>query len=700
MKWVSKTVLSIIVFALPVCVFAQSGVIEEIVITAQKREQSLQDVAVAVTAFSGAEITGQGVTQAKDIAAQTPNLLTKNAVGNTAPIFSIRGLSLNDFATNGTQPVGVYLDEVYLVNNSQLSFQMFDIERVEVLKGPQGTLYGRNTTAGAVNFISRKPSDEFEADLTLTVGDYELFTIEGAIGGAISERLSGRFAFASENQGEGFFTNTANDTDHGEIERLGLRGQLLWDVGGGASVLLNVHGGRDRSDNWFYSLLANESGLPEGDIIVAADPVDGDIYSGAFNSSPGIDNDTIGVTLTVDWDLERFSIRSISSYEDMEYGRQEDFDSTVLSAGNNDYGGDLKTYSQELRISSPGGGRWDWILGAFYGVDDLDETDVFDETDHPFFLGLVLDEVYNQETTSVAVYSHNEIYLTDNWKLTAAVRYTDEERTFTGGTLGFAEVDNEVNYSEVTGRAGIDYTFSEDLMVYANYSRGYKSGGFTGFFVFVPEEKDPYNPEFINAYELGFKSDLANGLLRVNGAAFYYDYEDLQAFAGVDGFFRIFNVEEVEVYGAELDVWWAPAASLDIKAGVGLLDTEVTESTLPDVAVGNKLGNAPDFQFNTSLSYVLPVGNGYSLRALFTASYQDDVNYSITGNPNQVQGAYWLANGRLSFGADNSRWNVSIWVKNLTDEVYFGEIFSDGALAVGFPAARRTFGAAVNLHWE
>ena len=695
----SRTLLIAVACGISGSVLAQTGGIEEIVVTAQKREQSLQDVSVAVTAFTGEDIAEQGITQAKDIAAQTPNLLTKNAVGNTAPIFSIRGLSLNDFATNGTQPVGVYVDEVYLVNNSQLSFQVFDIERVEALKGPQGTLYGRNTTAGAVNFISRQPTDAFGADVTLTVGDYQAFGIEGAVGGPLAENLSGRFSFASESQGEGFFTNTASGDSHGAVDRLGWRGQLQWDAGA-ASVRLKVHGGRDGSDNWFYSLLANESGLPEGDLIVAADPVDGDIYRGAFNSSPKIDNSASGAALTVDWDLEGFSIRSISSFEAMDYARQEDFDSTVLSAGNNDYTGDLTTYSQELRFTSPAGGGWDWIVGAFYGVDQLDEADVFDETDHPFFLDFVLDEVYNQETASLALYTHNDIVLADEWTLTAGARITDEERSFRGGTLGFAEVDSTVNYSEVTGRLGIDRSLGDAAMAYASYSRGYKTGGFTGFFVFVPEEKDPYNPEFIDAYEVGLKSDLADGLLRLNGAAFHYDYEDLQAFAGVGGFFRIFNVEAVQVTGAELDAWWVPTESLDIRAGVGLLDTEVTESSLPDVAVGNRLGNAPEVQFNTSLAYEWPIGNGNRVRAMFAASYQGDVNYSITGNPNQVQDAYWLANARVGFGPDDGRWTVSVWGKNLGDEAYFGEIFSDGALAVGFPAAPRTVGLTANFRWE
>ena len=687
------------------CLLSLTGVaygqstLEEIVVTAQKRAQSLQDVSVSVSAFTGDEIEEQGVIQPKDIALQTPNLLIKNAVGNTAPIFSIRGISLNDFATNGTQPVGVYVDEVYLPNNSQLSFQLFDVERVEVLKGPQGTLYGRNTAAGAVNFISNKPTDEFAAGVSATLGDYELFSLDTYVNGQLADNVSGRFSFSGERQGEGFFTNIATDEDHGETDRFGWRAQLLWNASESVTALLNVHGGRDRSDNWYYSLIANESGLPAGEAIIAADPVDGDIFSGAFNSTPLIDNDSIGATLSVDWERENFSIKSISSYEKLDYERQEDFDSTVLSAGNNSYVGDLETYSQEIRLSSNGGERWDWIVGAFYGVDELIENDVFNEVDHPFFEGLILNESYVQETTSFALYNHNEFTLNDQWKLTAGIRFTDEERSFVGGTIGFAEVDDEIDASEVTGKLGIDWNVGEDTLLYANYSRGYKTGGFTGFFTFVPEEKAPYNPEFIDAYEIGVKSTFADNTVRINGAAFVYEYTDLQAFAGVDGFFRIFNVDEAEITGAEFDLWWLPTNNLDIKIGLSLLDTEVTRSQLPDVAVGNSLANAPELQFNMAFNYGWELANGGLLKAVFGASYQDDVNFSITENPNQIQESYWLTNARLTYAATDERWSLSIWGKNLGDEEYFGEIFSDGALAVGFPAAPRTFGATLKFEW-
>src|ERR1700686_4459971 len=198
----------------------------EIVVTAQKREQNLQDVPVAVDAFSGAALQAAGAVQPGDLAAMTPNLSTKNAVGNTMPIFTLRGIGLNDFATNGTQPVGVYLDEVYLANNSQLSFQMMDMQKVEVLKGPQGTLYGRNTTAGAVNFITNKPSTTFDAGASVTGGEGDLLGNEAYIIGALGEHLSGRLSVSGERQFKGFFVNDATGQNWGQSRRANWRGQL------------------------------------------------------------------------------------------------------------------------------------------------------------------------------------------------------------------------------------------------------------------------------------------------------------------------------------------------------------------------------------------------------------------------------------------------------------------------------------------
>ncbi len=705
---IKQTTLALAIAALAQGAMAQQA-IEEITVTAQKRSQSLQDVGIAVSAFGSEQLKELGTSQPVELSAQTPNLTTKNAAGNTAPIFAIRGISLNDFASNGTQPVGVYVDEVYLSNNSQLSFQMFDTERVEVLKGPQGTLYGRNTTAGAVNFISRKPTEDFEANLEATIGDYDLYKTEGYISGEITEGLSGRFSAAIERQGEGFYKNEATGKDQGKTDRKAWRGLLSWDASDNVNVLFNLHGGTDNSENIYYKFLSTVPGGVQSAIdALNAAPKSNDIHNGFFNTSPDIDNEAYGGSATINWEInDTLSLASISAYDEMDYSREEEYDSTLVpQASENTYTGDLKQYSQEFRLLG-GNDSWNWILGAFYGKDELEEHDRYNTTNHPIFFGLTLLEDYKQDTTSAAIYTHNEIQLNDELKLTVGLRYTDEERTFDGGSssLGFglpsAVVKHKITSDEVTGRLGLDYFVNDDLLIYGNYSRGYKSGGVSGLFAFVAEEKDPYEPEYVDAYEVGFKSTLADGSLQLNGAAFFYKYTDLQRAGFINGNFNVYNIDESEIKGVELDLWWRPAEGLDIKLGMGYLDSEVTKSTLPNVSEGNTLANAPELQLSTMVGYEWELNNELYAKVVVDASWQDDVSYTSADDSNklQQQDAYSLVNGRIIIGSNANDWTLSLWGKNLGDKEYFSEIYNDDGIVPGFAGAPRTFGLTASKNW-
>ncbi|MBS0394703.1 MAG: TonB-dependent receptor [Proteobacteria bacterium] len=693
-------------------------VLEEVVVTAQKRSQNLQEVPVAVDAFTGSSLAEAGAVQPLDLALITPNLTSKNAVGNTAPIFALRGLSLNDFATNGTQPVGVYLDEVYLVNNSQLAFQMMDLERVEVLKGPQGTLYGRNTTAGAVNFITNKPTPNFDAGVSLTAGEWQLFGAEAYVNGALGDHLSGRFSVAGERQFEGFFVNDTNGDHWGQSRRANWRGQLLWDLGA-THVLVNLHGGIDKSDDWYYKYIADASGLPLGQQLAAvAASGNPDIFHGQHTLSPQpyIDNLSNGLTVSVDHDYGTATLKSITGVESLEYARTEDYGSVPFPVGWNYYPGHLLQYSEELRLTSNGDHAWNWIVGLFAGHDRLKESDVYNELDNPIYQGYIFNEKYTQDVTNFALFTHNEVKLTDALRLTLGLRYTDEEKQYVGGTLVAQSdpalafdtcpctVDTTLHYHEPTGKLGLDWRVG-DAMLYVSASRGYKSGGVTGFYVTDVGAKAPYNPEFINAYEAGFKSSWLDKTLRLNGAVFYYDYRDLQAFGVIpndQGFpeFRIFNVSKSRVTGGELEASWLPVGGLKIDVGLGLLNTKVVESDVGGVDVGNRLGNAPNLELDTSISY------RWALSASLTATAGVDVNwrggtfYYVQNTPDQFEAAYVLVDPRLTIGAPNDAWKLSLWAKNATNKHYYREIFNDGGSVIGFPAAPRQIGLTYSVRWQ
>jgi iron complex outermembrane recepter protein len=697
---------------------AAQEALEEVVVTAQKRSQNLQEVPVAVNAFSGASLSDAGAVQPLDLAVLTPNLTTKNAVGNTAPIFALRGLSLNDFATNGTQPVGVYLDEVYLVNNSQLAFQMMDLERVEILKGPQGTLYGRNTTAGAVSFVTNKPSPKFDAGVSVTAGEWELFGTEAYVNGAIGDNLSGRVSVAAERQLKGFFVNDTTGHNWGQSRRANWRGQLLWDLGA-THVLVNLHGGIDKSDDWYYKYVADASGLPLGaqlaQVAASGNP---DLFHGqhTFRPEPYIDNLSNGLTVSVDHDYGFATVKSITSVESLEYARTEDYGSVPFPDGWNYYPGHLLQYSEEVRLTSNGDQRWNWIVGLFAGHDRLKESDLYNELANPIYEGYIFNEKYTQNVTSFALFTHNEIRLSDALRLTAGLRYTDEQKHYVGGTLVTQSdptlafdtcpctVDTTLHYHEPTGKLGLDYRFGE-AMVYGSVSRGYKSGGVTGFYVTDVGAKAPYNPEFINAYEVGFKSSWADRTLRLNGALFYYDYKDLQAFGVIpnaQGFpeFRIFNVAKSRVQGGELEASWLPLAGLKIDLGLGYLDTKVVASDVGGVNVGNRLGNAPNLELDASATYKWALSSTLSMSAGVDVNWRGGTFYYVQNTPNQFAPAYVLIDPRVTLAGPGDVWKVSLWAKNASNKHYYREIFNDGGSVIGFPAAPRQIGLTYSYRWQ
>jgi iron complex outermembrane receptor protein len=698
--------------------------LEQIVVTAQRRSENLQEVPVAVDAFTGARLAESGAVQPLDLAVVTPNLTTKNAVGNTAPIFALRGLSLNDFATNGTQPVGVYLDEVYLVNNSELAFQLMDLERVEVLKGPQGTLYGRNTTAGAINFITNKPTPNFEAGASVTAGEWQLIGAEAFLNGRLGENLSGRFSIAGERQFKGFFVNDTTGQNWGQSRRANWRGQLLWDFDT-THILVNYHGGIDKSDDWYYKYIADASGARAAPGYPSGAQIQQTAYSGnpnifhgqhTFNPQPYIDNLSNGLTVNADHDYGFATIKSITSIEDLEYARTEDYGSVPYPIGWNYYPGHLVQYSEEIRLTSNGTHWWNWIVGAFAGHDRLAESDVYNEIDNPIYRGYIFNEKYVQNVSSYALFSHNEFKLTDALRLTAGIRYTEEEKHYVGGTLVVQSdptqafdtcpcvVDTVLKYHEPTGKLGLDYRIG-DAMIYGSYSRGYKSGGVTGFYVTDPAAKAPYNPEFINAYEAGVKSSWANDRLRLNGAVFYYAYRDLQAFGVIPnaaGFpeFRIFNVAKSRLQGGELEASWLPIGGLKIDLGLGLLRTKVLESAVGGVNVGNRLGNAPNLELDSTVSYKWSLANSLSMTAGFDVNWRGGTFTYVQNTQSQFVPAYVLIDPRLTLGGPGDLWSASLWAKNVTNKYYYREIFNDGGSVIGFPAAPRQIGATFNYHWK
>jgi iron complex outermembrane receptor protein len=684
--------------------------LEEVIVTAQKREQSFNDVGIAVDVFSAEEIRELRLYRPEDLAAQTPNVKINNTLANSIPNVSIRGVGLNDYAVNNNPAAGIYTDEIYLVSPAMLTFQLFDLERIEVLKGPQGTLYGRNTTAGTVNFISRKPGDEFAGYATLEYGDFDYFGIEAATSIPIAPGLSGRIAVQSVQQNDGHQFNRLTSENIGELDRVSWRGILNWEPSEDLSFALNWHGGRDKSDAWLTKIDNPFTTEDDGD----TDPNS----SGASNASK-IDMDAVGGALTIDWSIsDALSLTSVTGYEQLDRRHIEDRDASSLIMLDGDFVNDVEQFSQELRLTYVSD-KLVLIGGAFYGEDEVITRDRFDSPHLLALLGLVGTEAigneYRQESDSLAFFLHSEWQFNSDWMLTAGARYTTEDKRFSDAftyliASGFEfpvipTTANDYDVDDVSGKLGLNYTGFENTMFYASVSKGFKSGGFQGQLTFNPDDLSAFDKETLYAYEIGTKSTFLDNRLQLNASAFFYDYKDLQFYGGlfdspVGVLFGITNVGDADVKGAEVELWWKPAQGLDVKLGLGLLDTKITRSQVDGVTAGSWLPNSPEVSFNGLIRYEWNLTGNLLADIMLDASYQDDVAFDIIRSPVEaLEGSYWLANARIGIGSENRNWNVFLWGKNIFDKTYRTQVLFT---SIGFGAnygLPRTYGIGATFNW-
>lgn len=700
-------------FTLPLPVQAQSSdslggdLVETIVVTAQKRAQSFNDVSIAVSVLSGDEVKSLGLAQMKDIATQTPNVRINETLANSIPNVSIRGVGLNDYAANNNPAAGIYVDEVYLVSPAMLAFQLFDVEQVEVLKGPQGTLFGRNTTAGTVNFISRKPTEKLEVDASMDYGRFGYSKVEGAVSGPLASGLTGRFAVQSAQQGDGYQTNRLNGEKIGEVDRISWRGLLDWRPSDDVTLRLNVHGGRDKSDVLLVKI---------DNPFTTEDDGDTDPYRSGASVDTRMDLELKGAALTVDWSLsDALTFTSVTGYDEFTRLHIEDRDATSLVQLDGHFKNEIEQFSQEARLTYVGS---ELVLtgGAFYGTDTVDTRDRFDASDLLPLLGLAgvdaIGNEYSQETKSAAVFLNSEWQFDPAWRLNAGARYTNEEKEFNdaftyliaGGSQlqVFAPVSNDYDINDVSGKIGLDYTGIERTLLYASVSRGFKSGGFQGQLTFNPADLQAFDDESLLAYELGAKTRLLNGAMQLNASVFRYDYTDMQFYGGLfdsplGTLFGITNVGDAEILGAEFDLWWKPTAGLDLRFGVGLLDTEITRSVVAGVATGSELPNSPDFSLNALIRYQWPVAANLRADVMVAGNYQDDLTFDIVRSPTQAREAgYLLADARIGLTTEDDRWSAYLWARNLADERYRTQVLFS---SVGYGESYgppRTYGVSVS----
>jgi iron complex outermembrane recepter protein len=698
-----------------------AAALEEVTVTARRREERLQSTPVSVTAFTAEDIEQRGLTNLAEVGNNVPNVTSTISLGGGGSHgqYFIRGLGQFDFIVTSEQSVGFYLDGVYIGRSTGAALDVVDIERVEVLRGPQGTLFGRNTTAGAINVITAKPTDEFTVDAEATFGsrnrmDAKLDLNTPLIGG----KLANKFAVASLNQ-DGWGTRLLDGSESGNRNRWVARDQLLWTPQNGVSVLLAGDVTRTREQGYvehlvnvnpeffaFYNdFFLTPQGLP---------PVDRRFITGPdstfANEANKNENDIWGISANVDWQLaESLVFRSISSYRQLESESGYDLDGTPYPIIEQEINVDHTQWSQEFQLSGTSLERLNWIVGAFYYHEEADDLE-----DIPFLQAIEgigqrrVEEGFMEyvvtgpplfifagpETDSYAAFAQGTWALTDALSTTVGLRYTYEEKenfNFMSGVLTRDPNTLSDNWSDVSPRIGFEYQANPDLLLYFSAAKGFRSGVFNGraLSAVVPPAADP---EEVWAYELGTKSEWLDRRLRLNGAAFYYDYKDLQGNTLEQSATILGNIASVELYGFELEMLARPVDPLMISLGVGYTGQNIKDVD-PGAVLANtirsdtKIPGAPEWTALASLQYDMFSGNGGSLALRLDTSYKSAYEFLLPNFPDEGENGYYLLDARLIYGARDGRWQAHLFGRNLTDQRYRVQAQNGQGFGIGYTTA-------------
>ena len=783
------------------CVIPVKAVeLEEILVTATKRQRSSLDVSLSVTAFSSEQLKELGIDQAFEIAQQTPNLQMKSTFGLTSPQLFMRGVGNETFFTNAISPIGIYQDGVYLGQNIAQGFQVFDLERVEVLKGPQGTIFGRNTTGGSINYISRKPEIEEGANghVTLTGGDFGQFDINAAAGFALGETAAVRLSLFRQEH-DGYFTNVnpaVDEGDHGALETIAGRGQLYWEPTDNFDALLNFHIGDTDSQNRGYkaAYLDNcPAGVSPGafqggctgpsffidtdfdfipdtavDLNFVSPPAFGltdppGFYDTALSVSTIEDVDTIGFSAEMNWDIGNHTITSVTGYDDAELFRYEDDEAGAAVISDSTFTADTYFWSQEIRITSDYSGPINWLAGFNYYKDNNDSFISFDtrENPDPFTFGQGVGIELDQATESWAVFGEVVYNFTERFELIAGLRLTSDEREvdvesfiYNAGALSFpgalfdgsanpeaaggGPIDNAAaraaivqpniffiptnlvtrtnlreDWFEWSGQASLSYALNDQQRVYFTASRGFKGGEFDGGAAFDPASLNITDPEFVNAYEIGYKGSLLDGKLQLTAAVFFAEINDQIVQANDAGPIpRLTNAASSENLGVEVEAKFRPNKAWFFSFGGAYLDAEFKEFEFDPAIVaaatspatdltGNRATEAPEWTFNGMARYEQPLFNGL-ISIVGDLSWNAEREFASENTAGLQQGSYGLVNARASYLFHNESIELSIFVRNLFEEEYFIGAFDITDFASGFvyiPGDPRTFGGSVTYSW-
>ena len=718
---------------------AQQLVLEEIVVTARKRKEDLQDVGLSVSAMSATEIDRTFARDIRDLAFISPNLIiddTSQGPGGNAAMY-IRGIGVADVEKNFEPAVGVTIDGLFIGANSGAIMRSIDLASLEVLRGPQGTLFGRNTIGGTINIDRTRPTGELGGKVRAGYGDYDTYWLDGVVNFGITDDLAVKLSAAKNDQQEGYFQNISTGDDDGMIDYQSWGINLLWNASETLEFEYTYQDEQTEQDTPPLVNMAQPDTLFCGSFGLCAQsvntPSSGDRYktttlkfepttaslspapTGIVTSLtdtliPNDDDATFDAEthiLEARWEIsDSLTLNYIYGTFETQETVVTNFTAEAPMLFGTDRPAEYEQESHELRFTYDDGGALKFVAGAYFWES---EYDIRLRSWITFAVeGVVLDIPQNthQETDSTALFFEGDYALNDSWTLTLGGRYTEDEKLSEQSANLNSNADEE--WSEFTPKVGVRYRVNDDAMIYATYAKGYRSGGFNGRVDSVPSATIPYNPETVDNYELGFKTEWMGQRLRLNGAIFYMDYQDKQEEIGLasDGAtgqrISVFNAADATMQGIELELQALITDNLSVRANLGYLDSEYDEFTFDNGFEivdnsGLEFRRAPDFTGSIDATYEWQMGNG---QAWVRGAYRFLGEHFIeqTNRPELENDAQHLVDASANYSVNGL--TFSVFGRNLTGEDGWAHGLNvSGLWAYASARAPRTWGAEVTYNF-
>ena len=706
---------------------------DDIIVTAQRRSESLQNVPISITALTGDTLAASGIQDTERLSTLTPGLIVQRSVVGK---ISIRGVGNENYTISGDPGVAVHSDGVYVARAAAGLFDLFDIARVEVLRGPQGTLYGRNATGGVINVLPKTPDTKaLRASAAGEYGNYDYFRIEGManapLGGGWAARVAGLWS-----KRDGFTKNTNADASRRGFDSFdtkdvwAVRGQLAYDGDSPLKARLSVEYLKDDSNLPAYKYLNRPNALPTADFGGFGEDglrtVNQGIELQIPGASRGVGTDAdvfktnqFGVSLHLDYDFGDVTLSSISGYRDTKFNYLNDGDGSDVFYVNYLQQDKSRQYSQELQLSGTIG-NIDWLLGGFYFREKGSSFIALPFTfgfNLPFFIEID----GSAKTDALAGYGELRWQATDRLKFTVGGRYSHEKRAakyryeINFGTPFVQNPDLEATFNAFTPRFVVDFKATDRINLYASATRGFKSGGFNLLAI-----QPGFNPEKVWSYEAGFKSTFAGGKGSLNGNVFYYNYKDIQVGQIVNLSSVLTNAAKATVKGAEIEFVARPVPALEIGATLAYLDAKYDrfctgDPTQPSAPVnpncsaanpidlaGNRFPRAPEWTVTTSAQYTADFGNDSALMLRADLRVQSLTYFTQFNRRVVAQPAYEVVNGRINYTLPGGRFSIGAFVNNVFDKTYFNEVLESGAfnpqlVAQAYVAPPRTYGVTAGV---